>query len=345
MSLVITILCATIGGVILLKLRVPGGMLVGAIIGATVYSILSGNVTVMTWEKVSAQIITGSFIGCMVSKDQVRKIPQILKPYIIAMGSLLCLNIVIGFTIYKITELDKLTSLFCAMPGGMTDTPLVAMDMGADSGIVAVMQFVRMLFGMACLPSLIALSEGNPMKKTGRNMSKERKEINAKAEIKAFLCFLPVLFIATAAGILGRKSGVPAATLASAMLITAIMRIYGKAPAMPKWLRRLAQILSGSCIGGGVTMQQLKMLRSLILPAAILCVGYACVSFGVGLLIYRLFQIEKKEAMLYLAPAGASEMALIAADMGIQSPNLAILQICRLIGVTIVFPQIFTLLL
>lgn len=34
-------------------------------------------------------------------------------------------------------------------------------------------------------------------------------------------------------------------------------------------------------------------------------------------------------------------MALIAASMGVDSPNLAVLQICRLVGVMMLFPQIF----
>lgn len=37
-------------------------------------------------------------------------------------------------------------------------------------------------------------------------------------------------------------------------------------------------------------------------------------------------------------------MALIAADLGVHSTNLVVLQICRLLGVTVLFPQIFALL-
>ena len=38
-------------------------------------------------------------------------------------------------------------------------------------------------------------------------------------------------------------------------------------------------------------------------------------------------------------------MALIAADLGVESTNLVVLQICRLVGVTLLFPQIFNLIL
>lgn len=39
-------------------------------------------------------------------------------------------------------------------------------------------------------------------------------------------------------------------------------------------------------------------------------------------------------------------MALIAADLGVEnSANLTVLQICRLVGVLVLFPQIFHLIL
>ena len=56
----------------------------------------------------------------------------------------------------------------------------------------------------------------------------------------------------------------------------------------------------------------------------------------------RLFHVQLREAMLTMSPAGASEMALIAADFGLEnSTNLVVLQICRLVGVLVIFPQIF----
>lgn len=68
-------------------------------------------------------------------------------------------------------------------------------------------------------------------------------------------------------------------------------------------------------------------------------------SIGVGYFIHRTFGVPLREAMLSLAPAGASEMALIAADLGVESTNLVVLQICRLVGVMLVFPHIYNLIL
>ena len=44
--------------------------------------------------------------------------------------------------------------------------------------------------------------------------------------------------------------------------------------------------------------------------------------------------------MLMMTPAGASDMALIAADIGVNSPSLVVMQIFRMLMAASVFPQI-----
>ena len=72
--------------------------------------------------------------------------------------------------------------------------------------------------------------------------------------------------------------------------------------------------------------------------------GYIVCCIGMGCVISKVFQIELREAMLCLSPEGATEMALIAADLGVHSANLVALQMCRLLSVMAFFPQIFTVL-
>ena len=45
------------------------------------------------------------------------------------LGGMLCLNLIMGFVIHKVTDLDWITSFMCAVPGGMSDTPIIAAEM------------------------------------------------------------------------------------------------------------------------------------------------------------------------------------------------------------------------
>lgn len=342
--ILLTIGAAAGGGLLLMKLRVPGGMLVGAIVGVVALNLATGQAYIYPQTRVLAQVLTGAYIGCLVTREDLRRLPGVIRPYLAVMATFLALNLAVGFFIWRFTDLDLLTALFCAAPGGMTDTPLIAMDMGADASMVAVMQFVRMVFGMACLPSVILLAdrrlegEETPGGETG-----EKQASGKKGPTASLRRFLPTFTLALGAGILGKLSGIPAGALSAALIAVIALKFAGSAPPMPMWVRRLAQVVSGCCIGAGITREQIFQVRQLVLPALVMILGYIVVCVGMGWVIARLFHMDPKEAMLSLSPAGATEMALIAADLGVHSTNLVVLQICRLLGVTVMFPQVFAL--
>ncbi|MCI8552140.1 MAG: AbrB family transcriptional regulator [Lawsonibacter sp.] len=344
MWMLLTLAAALGMGVLVFKLNVPGGMLVGAILGAAALNIATGQAYIFPQARVLAQALTGAYIGCMMTREDVRHLPRLIQPYFFVLVSLLVLNLAMAAVFYRATDLDLLTCLFCAAPGGMSDTPLIAMDMGADGSVVAVMQFVRMIFGMGCLPTVILLSdrllEPEAAKALESRIQQQNKRVQAKP---TFLGFLPTMCLAMAAAGLGKLSGVPAGALSAALIVTVALKLSGRCPGMPIWLRQVAQVVSGCCIGSGITRDQIFAMRQLALPAVALCLGYIACCVGVGLVLSRLFHIPPREAMLTLSPAGATEMALIAADLGVESTNLVVLQICRLVGVMLIFPQIFNL--
>ncbi len=344
MWMVLTVLAALVMGLLVFKLRVPGGMLVGAILGAAALNVATGQAFIYPQTRIVAQALTGAYIGCMMTREDVRHLPRLIRPYLMVLASLLVLNLTMAAVFYRVTDLDLLTCLFCAAPGGMSDTPLIAMDMGADSSVVAVMQFVRMIFGMGCLPSVIMLSDRLIEPEAARRMEAEavqqheRKRAGSGPTLRAFL---PTMCAAVAAAALGKWSGVPAGALSAALIVTAGLKLSGKCSGMPMWLRRLAQVISGCCIGSGITREQIIQMKQLALPAVVLCLGYMACCVGMGLVVHKVFHIQLREAMLTLSPAGATEMALIAVDLGVESADLVVLQICRLVGVMLIFPQIF----
>ena len=347
MWMLLTVAAALGAGLLVYKMKVPGGMLVGAILGAALLNIVTSQAFIFPQAKVLAQALTGAYIGCMMTREDVRRLPRLIGPYLFVLTSLFTLNLVMAAVFYVTTDLDLLTCLFCAAPGGMSDTPLIAMDMGADSSVVAVMQFVRMLFGMACLPTVILLSdrfiEPEAAKELESHSSGGRKGTASTKKKPTLLGFLPTMILAVAAAALGKWSGIPAGALSAALIVTAALKLSGKCPGMPMWLRRAAQVVSGCCIGSGITRAQVVAMKQLALPAVALCLGYMACCVGMGMLLSKCFRIQLREAMLTFSPAGATEMALIAADLGVESTNLVVLQICRLVGVSLIFPQLFHL--
>lgn len=337
-QLILTFAVAALSGYIMMKLKVPGGMMVGAIVGVATLSILTGQAYMPSAAKVSAQIAAGAFIGCSVEKSDIIRLRYILKPAAIMMTAMLILNIVVGFIICAVSPLDLLTALMCAVPGGMSDIPLIAADMGADAAKVTVMQFVRMVIGIGVFPSLIAEFDR-------RYGSREQGEGTAPARVMSSpknknLDFAITMVIAAAGGLFGKAIGMPAGILVFSMISIIAFKMLFERAYMPMWVKRLAQMLSGAYVGSGFAKSDLLELRYLILPAVIVITGYTINCVVTGQLLHRFCKTPLKEAMLAATPAGATDMALISSDLGVQSSDLIVLHVIRLVVVVAIFPQV-----
>ena len=151
---------------------------------------------------------------------------------------------------------------------------------------------------------------------------------------------LLTMAVAAVCGLLGRVSGIPMGTMLFSLLGTACLNIFWGKAVVPVWLKRVAQVLSGTYIGCSVGAGEVADLRFLLLPALLLVAGYLLNCFVSSALLHKLCHIKRREAMLACSPAGATDMALISGDMGVTSPDLNVLQIVRMVSAITIFPQI-----
>ena len=329
----LTILFAGIVGFIFLKLKVPGGMMVGAIFGAAILNLGFGHAYMPYEMKVVAQMISGAFIAVGIDRNDLKNIKRLAKPLIILVSCMLVLNMISGFVIYNFSNLDITTAFFCAIPGGMSDIPIIAGEMGADSTQVALLQFVRMCVGISTFPLFIQFvgrKEGNLDK---GSMKKKKTPYSHEG-------FIVTLLIAVCGGLLGKMSGMPAGTLLFALISVLIAKQFFPKCMLPMWARRTAQVFAGSYIATGITPDDIPKIKELFVPAVLLVCGYLVGCIVIGLLLKKFGGLTLKEGMLAATPAGASDMALISADIGISSPDVAVLSIGRMLSAIIIFPQV-----
>jgi membrane AbrB-like protein len=257
------------------------------------------------------------------------------------LSAFLVLNLLTGFIIHLVSPLDLMTSLMCTVPGGISDTPIIAASMGADAPKVAVMQIVRQVFGIGVLPSLILLYD---KRKKPEGIKKEAfTEKREKSKNKSWQALAVTLIVAAIFGILGKWSKFPSGAFVFSIIAVLILKLKFDFAYLPRWLKQGAQVLSGCYIGSIITMSDIIDLRYLLIPLVIIIVGYIGNCFGVGVLISKTCGFSKKEAMLITTPAGASDMALISTDIGVNNTDVIILQVIRAVVVMTVFPQIVNL--
>lgn len=342
--LALTMMVAAASGIVLKKLRLPSGMLVGAIIGSVVLNITTPLAYMPYFGKFLAQMITGTFIGCGMSRDRLRTLPGIAGPFVFVMVGLAAANTLAGFLVWKLAGLDFVTAMLSTMPGGMTDTPLIAAEMGADVGCVAVLQFIRMLLSVGVIPSLIAVLTPGSQEDDGATAQPAAPDPGKSSKGQARFLWVALLAVSLLGALLGRQSGIPAGVLVGALCGAAAVKLILPETSLPLWVKRFAQILAGAYIGCVMQREQLLALgKSSILPGIIIVVVYLVCSIGTGFLIHRIFKRGHRESMLLATPGGASDMALTAAEMGVFSTDLVFMQILRMVVVVSVFPQLIQL--
>ena len=334
-AILLTLLCAFAVGWLLDRIHMPGGMMVGAVIGACALQVATGGAYMPPLAKTAAQIIAGAFIGSGIKREDVREMRTILRPALILLPCLLVVNIAAGVLVYKTSSMDVITSLMCCTPGGISDIPMIAADMGADPSCVVVMQFVRLVLGIGVFPLMIRHVTGGGNDAQAAVKAKKAKRYDP-------LPVLLTLAVATVCGLIGKASPVPAGTMGFATLGSIVFACFYPKAQMPRVLRKGAQLLSGAFVGASVGMAQLLKLGTLGVPVLILIAAYTISCFVIGGLLTRAGCFDRAEGMLAATPAGASDMALISADLGVSNAKLIVLQVLRLITVVLVFPTILS---
>lgn len=336
-KIILTMLVSLILGYVLLKLKVPGGLMIGSIIAVSILNITTGLAYMPTWSSVIAQIIAGAFIALGLEKSDLQRLKFIFKPALVLIIGMLVLSIVSGFLIYIFSPLDLLTSLMSTVPGGISNIPIISAEMGADSSKVTVMQFIRLVLGLGIFPSMInKVSRLRFFEEVDESNMYKRDQSNNDSKFDLLIA----ISIAAIFGIIGKLTKIPSATLVFSMLGVMVLKLTVNRGYIPIWMRRLAQVLSGAYIGSNIGLSEVMEMKYLVIPAFILIFSYLIACFIIGEILHKTCNMQIGESMLAATPAGASDMALIAADIGIESADVIVLQIIRLVTVVSIFPQI-----
>lgn len=331
-------------GLLAKKLKVPAGYMIGAFAGVAVLSVATGFAWMPVEVRTGVQIVAGAFVGCSLERGDLLRLRRIAGPLATMLATFFLLFLVLGFVMSAASEMDLKTALMCAVPGGINDTPIVAAAMGANSSDVTIMQLIRQVLGIGAFPIMIAAfdramdARGRPDPGNRDNLASEAKR--EKSKQKSVASTVMALLVATAAGVLGRVSGVPSLTFTASIVAVSVLKLAFDFAFIPKWVKKACQLVAGCYLGTQLTAQGLAGLPDLIVPALILVAGYTANCFLTGKLESRLFGYGRKEGMLIASPAGASDMALIMDDLRVQNTDVVVMQVLRAAIVMAVFPQV-----
>ncbi len=139
-------------------------------------------------------------------------------------------------------------------------------------------------------------------------------------------------------GIIGKKLKIPAGSFIGALLFVAILNIATSIAVFPPLLRVFVQIFSGIIIGSRFAKKDITSLKRMLTPALILAICLLTITTIFAYFISVFTNLDLTTAFFSCAPGGVSDLALIAADLGANPEQVALLQLGRFTFVLLFFP-------
>ena len=349
----LTLLIATAGGLLGHKFKLPMGAMLGAMIATASYNVIAEPVLVMPDSfRLLFQIPLGVMIGSQVRKHDLLELRRLGKSALVVIGCFFVFNLLSGLSVYAISEFNAVTALFATAPGGAVYMAIIAQHIGGSVATVAILQMFRnssvLIFIAPFYRKLLSKRYGQAVvvheqldtatadaKNSATAPVKPPSGIPSLLQCKHFAVTLGFsLVFGLGFGLLA----VPAGEMVGAMIGAVVYNVLtGKAQFLPI-LRVPIRILSGFFVGVNMTRGALAELATV--PVVLLVIfGYIWLTtYVTAFLVHKLTGLDFASSLLASTPGGMSEMALIADDLNIGAPKVAVIHTIRLMSVISFFP-------
>ncbi len=145
-----------VGGLIGAKLKIPGGILVGAMLSVIICKLFMQS----QWEmpgglNFATQVLVGVMVASTFHPAMLKTLKLIALPVILSSLMLICAGGLIAVLISRMNLLDSVTAYIATSPGAMT--ALIPLSMGGSGNplIVTCFHFFRLLFILFTAPWIL----------------------------------------------------------------------------------------------------------------------------------------------------------------------------------------------
>ena len=231
-----------------------------------------------------------------------------------------------------------MTCLASSSAGGIAEMSIFAMSAGADVGIVAFFQSVRIIVLYATLPFstgwLARRASGAVLPKAPAPDAETRVSFTP-GEIARFAA------VTGALALLFEAARFPSAYMIGAMCGAGVMNLRsGKVMTLPPRLRSAAQICLSMTISVGLSPRTIHLVRELFFPLAFSVALIQAFSFLLAWIMHRLTRWDVMTSVLATCPGGLSQVAFFAEDLHADPLIVGVFHAVRMISIVVCVPLI-----
>jgi membrane AbrB-like protein len=156
---VLTLAIAAVAGPLAVRLRVPGGALLGPMIvaGAVTLSGLDVSLTVPPVLREAAFTVIGLQVGLRFTVETIRQVGRLLVPVFVCIGFLLAACFGLAVALAATSSVTLLDAYLATTPGGLYAVLAVAVGAGANTTFIVAVQGLRVLVMVLLAPLAVRL--------------------------------------------------------------------------------------------------------------------------------------------------------------------------------------------
>ncbi len=309
---------------------VPLAWMTGALFACAFLSVAGVAMDVPLWVRTRFLVILGLFLGESFGGFGAGALLKWPVSIALALAYVPVAMWVVQRFYRRVGGQDRVTALLASVPGGITPVVMVAEQVGAQEGQVALSQALRIAIVVLSVPAvafgLLGFSE---------------PEVVEAAAVMSLADGAILILAGLAATWALDRAGIPVPFLIGPILASAALRGLGLIEGvLPEWLVDVALVVTGASIGArftGTTWTAVGQLALLTIGGTALMMA---VSGAFAALVSLALGIDYLAAFLAFAPGGVAEMTLIAIAIEADPAFVAIHHVARIMLIMLIVPSL-----
>jgi membrane AbrB-like protein len=284
---------------------------------------------------IAAQSLIGTALGAGFSPNTLLTLPEHFSILAFAVVFILLTSLFNGWLLIRHTRLDVPTAFLGTMPGGASEMAAMSDSLRADSGLVVIMQYTRLLLILTSLALVTPfLNRLFPSPKIQETVSTALLPATFAWWKMGALCLLAFLGWLT-----GMRTRIPAGTFLVPTLLYFLLQIGGAELGRWPWpVLATAYLLMGLQIGGRFRPSTVAASKHILLPVCGTTLVLLAGSVILAWILTRELGLEPVSAYLAATPGGLDSVAAVATELQGDTAIILTVHLVRLLSVLIVGP-------
>lgn len=157
LEVVAVLVAATVCGLLAEQLHVPGGAILGALVGSSAVTLATGSTVVIpSGLSTAAFIVIGALIGVQLTRQAVTQLGPVLLPAVIAAVLIILAGVAITYLL-RLLHMAPPGDVLATSPGALSVMSSIAVEQNTGLVEVAMFHLTRIVLVILSLPLLIHL--------------------------------------------------------------------------------------------------------------------------------------------------------------------------------------------